>query len=254
MMRGLLYLLLCVALSSCLKQPAGIEPPPEEGTPPGLDGLAGTDNPPLVIEDSCMLNPGDCFSPEPEPTPTNNAGSNTDDTATNDNTDNTHTGGGSLIVETPAFGDSTALSSIVLTALCDNCLYPVGNDATELQCEISQGCSDGFAFVTRTTALRHEHQQVLCSRGGASKVRDLVGVQLKCTFTQKKRRWFDHKSSDELTLSKAIVTAQHLCVVTEEIVHVSPDNPFPEVGIVTKSCNDSSLSGKKHKLALTFSW
>ena len=250
-MRCLLYLLLCLAAISCLKRPAGIEPPLDDGTPPGFDGSAGKGNPPLIVEDPCMLNPDDCLPLEPaEPPPTGNTGDNTGDT---DTTDNTNTGGGSLIVDAPAFNDLTLLSSVVLTARCDNCLYPVGNDATELQCEISKGCSDGFTFVTSTTLLRrHEHQQVLCASD--TKIgRDLASLHLKCTFKHKKSWSFDHKSSDEITLSREIVANQHLCVITTNLM-LSSASPIPEVHIMHINCNDIDLSNKKHRLALTFSW
>ena len=254
-MRCLLYFLLCAVFISCLKRPAGIEPPLDDGTPPGFDGSAGKGNPPLIIEDPCMLNPDDCLPLEPaEPPPTGNTGDNTDNT---DTTDNTNTGGGSLIVDAPAFNDLTLLSSVVLTARCDNCLYPVKNDATELQCEISKGCSDGFAFVARTTDQHYKHQQVLCA-SGTKKGRDVAGLKLKCTFKHKKRWSFDHESSDEITLSREIVANQHLCVITAAYLTSPSGNPTPEVRIVKKSCTDSSISlefnRKEHRLALTFSW
>lgn len=244
-MRCLLYLLLCVALSSCLKRPSrGIKPPREAGTSPNLDGSAGTGTPSRLI-----------FDPHKTVTPITEEHERREATKPTESTEKPHdtsTGGGKLVVNTPAASDATQLNAVVLTALCNNCLYPIKNDATELQCKI-EGCREGWKYVTHSTAPQHQHSQSLCGRGDKT-VADLSGLRLKCQFTHKKPWWLDYKHSDEFVLSKAIVTSLHLCVITEATHPLSSDHDVHEVSIVRKTCDDHSLSDKKHKLALSFGW
>ena len=245
-MRCLLYLLLCVALSSCMKRSTGIKPQPEGGTPPAPDGSAGTGNPPLIFD------PGKPVMPLTEERERRDA---TEATESTEKPQDTSTGGGKLVVNTPAISDTTQLNAVVLTASCNNCLHPIKNDATELKCEI-KGCRNGWTYVARSTAPQHQHAQPLCGSDDKT-VADLSSLRLKCEFKHKKQWNFDYKHSDEFTLSKAIITSPHLCVITEDPLLFQPDKhrpgvTRPEVKIWSRNCDDHSLSDKKHKLALSF--
>lgn len=257
-MRTLLYLLLCVASSSCLKRSTGVESPREAGTPPELDGSAGTGTgtgtPRLILDPSKTVTP--VTDPRTTVTPITGEPEHSDATEPSESTEkpnNTSTGGGSLVVNTPAFSDATQLNAVVLTARCDNCLHPIKNDATELRCKI-EGCRDSWEYVTHTTAPKQQHAQILCGRGDKT-VAELSNLRLKCEFKHKKLWWRDYKHSDEFVLHKGIITDEHLCVITEDPPRrFIRDRPVPEVSIRKKNCADDSLSGKKHKLSLSFDW
>lgn len=243
-MRILLYLLLCVALSSCLKRSTGVESPREAGASPNLDGSAGTGTPPRLI-----------FDPHKTVTPITEEREHNDATKPTESTEKppaTSTSGGLLVVNTPAFSDATQLNTVVLTARCYNCLHPIKKEATELHCRI-EGCRDSWEYVTHNHDSNPPHAQTLCGHGDKT-VADLINLRLKCQFKHKKPLWRDYKHSDEFVLHKGIITDKHLCVITEDPRRFIHDRPVPEVSIKKKNCADDSLSDKKHKLALSFSW
>ncbi len=250
MMRCLCFL--CI-LSSCLQSSRGIEEPDADGTPtpthtdvPLVVGV-GAGNTGMSYEESPP--PSDSERSDPDADPTDN--SDTDGI-----THDSGTEGGTLTVQPPALRDERALSDINVHAQCHACLY-TGGAAVELSCEI-KGCSAGFTFVKNLTVSGNTDYRSLCGSGDKT-VRDLGEIKLKCTFKRPRGWWFDYQHSAELRVSKGIVRAQHLCVVTEEDplflnLGSDKDSARPEVTISPKDCNDRELRGKDHRLALTFTW
>lgn len=251
-MRYLLSFLLCVVLVACLKRPAGIERPVVDET---LNEQDGSGNLPLILDPTLTIDPIiqpacttglDCDEITTETNPTENTEDETDN-----NTDNNTDGNGSLTVPLPELKNSTLLSSVMLKATCNNCIFPFEKDLSELQCAISKGCSGGFSFTVRSTSTTREDEQALCG-SSSLKVGNLSDLELKCTF-QRHRKWLpDYKKNSKIKLNKAIIAAQHLCVVTEDRLLISTHNPLPMVYITKESCDN--LTHKRHKLALTFSW
>lgn len=256
-MRYLLYSLLCVVLVACLKRPAGIERPVVDET---LNEQDGSGNLPLVldptltvepvVDDPCVAFGQGCDNTTTEPNSTDNTGDGADNNTDNNTNDDTD-GDGSLTVPIPELKNSTLLSSVMLKATCNNCVFPFEKDLSELQCAISKGCSGGFSFTARSTSTTREDEQALCD-SSSLKVGNLSNLELKCTF-HRHRKWLpDYKKNGKIKLSKAIIAAQHLCVVTEDRLLMSSHNPLPMVYIIKESCDN--LTHKRHKLALTFSW
>ena len=254
-MRCLVYLLLLlvVSLSSCKRRPSGLEQPTTEETPQG-SGSSGTGNPLVITEDHCALVP---CEPHIQPSPNFPLPEATQDP--NNTTNQGDTGGNTpLVVDTPELSDSKGLDSVMLKAECMNCLHPLGNKEVELSCKV-KGCADGFNFVISTNRPQRSYRRALC--GSSSKtVSDLSGLTLFCEFRKRARFWFDYKKNTEVSLSKAMVEAQHLCVVTADSFAPSggddmlAENLRPEPKIERSNCNHSSMWRKQHKLALSFSW
>ena len=254
MRRGLFLLLLVVLIGSCLPRSTGLEQPTVKETPQG-DGNSNkvVGNPLVITEDPCGLS-AQC-EPQvlpPSPKETENTPDTSNQTSTGGNTP--------LVIDTPELTDDTRLDAVKLSAECMHCLHPLGSYEVELRCEV-RGCSDGFNFVTSTNRPRSSYRQALC--GGSGKTAsDLMSLKLVCQFTQKKRFWPDYKKATELRLSKSIVKAQSLCVVTADSLVpsgsdiVAEETLRPEPKIERSNCNHSSMwiKKQKHKLSLSFSW
>ena len=253
----LLLLCLSLACAACLPRPGGIEQPTGEETPQG-SGSGKVRGNPFVLTDTCMK-PSDCERPLPNTGQTENPPNPTDPNNTNNQTNTGNTGNGKpLVAEIPELSDDIGLDTVMLKAECDKCLHPLGNSEVELHCEVT-GCSGSVNFVTSTSRPQRNYRRALCGSSGKT-VGDLTSLKLVCQFRKKNRWWWDYKKDTEINLSKAIVKAQHLCVVTADSLVRSGDNVVTEESLSPKpkieqaNCNHSSMWNKQHKLSISFSW
>ena len=249
-----LLLLLCLSCA-CLPRPSAIEQPMREEPPQGRgDSGKVVGNPLVVTEEPCMLNPSGC---EPLILPAPNQAENPPSTNNQTNPDNPG-GNTPLIADTPELSDDMGLDAVRLKAECENCLHPSVSNEVELHCEVV-GCSGSFNFVTSTSRPQRNYTQALCGSSGKT-MRDLMSLKLVCQFRQTRTWWWDYKRDAEINLSKALVEAQHLCVVTaDSLVPSGGGDVFekalqPEPTIEQINCNHSSMWSSDHKLSLSFSW